>query len=242
MTDLTGKRIIVIGGASGIGLGVATAAVAAGADVVIASRRAESLAAALAGLGSAARGTALDVADEAAVARFFADAGAFNHLVYTAGDWSAIGGGEIASLDLDAARAVFGVRFWGALACVKHALGNMAADGSITLTDGSMAQRPVKGRAVTSAMLGAIEHLARSLAVDLAPIRVNAVCPGAIATPAWDVFPADQRAARLAAMTARTPLARMGEPAEIARTYLHLMEATYTTGQVLRVDGGLSLI
>ncbi|HPU14978.1 MAG TPA: SDR family oxidoreductase [Polymorphobacter sp.] len=242
MAELAGKRIVVIGGSSGIGFGVATAALAAGAEVIIASRRQSQVDEACAALGAGASGQALDVSDEAAVAAFFAHVGAFDHLVYSAGDWTTAGSGAIASLDLDAARAVFDIRFWGALACVKHALGTLAADGSITLTDGSMAHRPVNGRAVTSAMLGAVEHLARSLAVDLAPIRVNAVCPGAIATPAWDFIPADQRASRIAQMTARTPLPRMGEPAEIALTYLHLMQATYTTGQVLRVDGGLSLV
>jgi NAD(P)-dependent dehydrogenase (short-subunit alcohol dehydrogenase family) len=90
-------------------------------------------------------------------------------------------------------------------------------------------------------MAGAVEHLARGLAVELAPVRVNCVCPGLINTAVWDSIPADQRAARIAAMTQRQLLPRIGEPAEVAEAYLYLMRGGYTTGQVLYVEGGSSL-
>jgi NAD(P)-dependent dehydrogenase (short-subunit alcohol dehydrogenase family) len=91
-------------------------------------------------------------------------------------------------------------------------------------------------------MAGAIEHLTRALAVDLAPVRVNAVCPGLVLTDVWNSIPEDQRAEQIRRMTARQPLPRAGEPGEVAEAYLHLLRATYSTGQVLIVDGGRTLV
>jgi NAD(P)-dependent dehydrogenase (short-subunit alcohol dehydrogenase family) len=145
-------------------------------------------------------------------------------------------------LDLDKANATFTVRFWGALAAIKHAQGRIAADGSITITDGLIAHRPRKGAAISTAMAGAIEHLTRALAVDLAPLRVNAVCPGFVLTEVWNSIPQDQREDRFKKMTERLPLPRVGMPDEVAEAYLYLMRGGYSTGQVLIVDGGMSLI
>ncbi len=240
---LADRKIVIIGGSSGIGFAIARGALEAGARVVIASSRRASVEAALTKLTSAkASGTTIDVADESSVSAFFDGVGAFDHLAYTAGDWTAAGSGPIGDLDLAAANAIFRIRFWGALACVKHALKRLDGAGSITLTDGIVAHRPQKFQALSSAMTGAIEHLAQALAVDLAPVRVNAVCPGMVATEVWDRLPPAQREERLVRRTARQPLPRPGAPAEVAEAYLHLMRASFTTGQVLRVDGGLSLI
>jgi NAD(P)-dependent dehydrogenase (short-subunit alcohol dehydrogenase family) len=150
--------------------------------------------------------------------------------------------GSIRDLDLSAVTAMFGVRFVGALAAIKHALPHLAADGSITLTSGTLAHRPMKGMPLATASAGAGEHLVMGLAVDLAPIRVNGVCSGAAATEMWDRYPADVREAQFKRMTEKLPIPRMGTPEELAETYLHLMRATYTTGQILRVDGGQTLV
>lgn len=192
---LTGQRILIVGGASGIGHAVAQAAIADGATVTIASTNADRVTAAAGALGAA--GAVLDITDEAGVAAFFADQGAFDHIVTTAGDWGGVRGKGLAELDLQAARAAFDVRFWGALALAKH--GAFTIDGSLTLTDGTLGHMPMKGSAVSTAAAGAIEHLARALAVELAPVRVNCVCPGLIRTAVWDAVPAD----RLAASTLR---------------------------------------
>jgi NAD(P)-dependent dehydrogenase (short-subunit alcohol dehydrogenase family) len=148
----------------------------------------------------------------------------------------------LAELDLTAAASLFNVRFWGALAAVKHASKHIRAGGSITLTDGMIAHRSRKGAAVSTAMAGAIEHLTRGLAVELAPIRVNAVCPGLIRTEIWNAIPAEQREESWKRMTQRLPIARIGEPSEVAEAYLYLMRGGYTTAQVLRVDGGQTAI
>jgi len=236
--SLKGQKVVVIGGSSGIGFAVARAALDEGAQVVIASSQTANVEGAVARLGAGASGSALDVANEDDQRRFFGDVGAFNHLVYTAGDWNSAGVGPLPNLDLAAAAARFNVRFWGALAAVKHGHIHLAEGGSVVLTDGLYAHRPTRGGSVASAMLGAIEHLTRGLAVDLAPLRVNAVCPGLILTERTLKMTEEARRN----YTAKLPLPRPGETAEVAQAYLYLMRGGYTTGQVLYVDGGGLLI
>jgi NAD(P)-dependent dehydrogenase (short-subunit alcohol dehydrogenase family) len=137
-------------------------------------------------------------------------------------------------IDLAESKDSLAVRFWGALASVKHASRMIAQDGSITLTSGMLAHRPFKGSALTTAVGGAIEHLARGLAVDLAPVRVNAVCPGLILTDHVMRMPEEMRKM----FTAGLPLPRAGSPAECATAYVYLMMNGYATGQILPVDGG----
>lgn len=240
---LRNQRVVVIGGTSGIGFAVAQEAIAEAANVVVGSSNPKNVDAAVERLGSAASGSSIDVKDEPSVAAFFERTGPFDHLVYTAGDWGALrSGSTIAELDLIGASAVFAVRFWGALSAIKHAQGRISPNGSVTLTDGVVAHRPRKGAAINTAMAGAIEHLTRSLAVDLAPLRVNAVCPGYVLTEVWNSIPEDQRAAQIQKMTQRLPLPRAGLPSEVAQAYLYLMRGAYSTGQVLVVDGGMTLI
>jgi NAD(P)-dependent dehydrogenase (short-subunit alcohol dehydrogenase family) len=240
---LYGKRIVVIGGSSGIGFAVAQVALADGAQVVVGSSSAQNVEAAVARLGAGASGSAVNVCEEADVEAFFERVGDLDHLVYTAGDWGSFRTPQpTADLDMTAAGAVFAVRFWGALAAIKHASRRIAHDGSITLTDGVVSRRPRKGAAVSTAMAGAIEHLTQALAVDLAPIRVNVVCPGLILTDVWNSIPEDKRAGQLLEMTKLQPLPRAGDPAEAAQAYLYAMRGGYTTGQVLIVDGGRTLV
>lgn len=240
---LENQRVVVIGGSSGIGFAVADRAREEGASVIIGSSSTEKVEGALAKLGAGASGFAVDVRDEGSVAAFFEKVGAFDHLVYTAGDWAEDrGGGPVAEMDLARAANTFTVRFWGALAAIKHAQGRISTHGSITITDGLIAHRPRKGAVISTAMAGATEHLTRALAVDLAPLRVNAVCPGYVLTEVWNSIPEDQREERLRSMTERQPLPRAAEPAELAEAYLYLMRGTFSTGQVLIVDGGWSLV
>jgi NAD(P)-dependent dehydrogenase (short-subunit alcohol dehydrogenase family) len=240
---LRDRRVVVIGGSSGIGFAVAQLALDDGAQVVIGSSGADHVDRAIERLGKGASGSAVDVKDEGSVAAFFGRTGHFDHLVYTAGDWGPLrGGGEVAKLDLVGATATFTVRFWGALSAIKHAHGRISADGSITLTDGVIAHRPRKGAVISTAMAGAIEHLTRALAVDLAPLRVNAVCPGLVLTEVWDSIPPDRREEQLRKMTERQPLPRAADPKEVAQAYLYLIRGGFSTGQVLVVDGGRTLI
>ena len=239
MSGLKGKKVVVVGGTSGIGLAVAIAALEDGAKVIVGSSQQKGVDAAVQKLGdTAAAGATVDVTNEDDVKQFFERVGAFDHLVYTAGDWTSMGGGPIAELDLALAQGAFRVRFWGALAMIKHGHRRLGEGGSITLTDGMMAHRPRKAMAVATAMLGAIEHLVKGLAIDLAPLRVNAVCPGFVLTERAESYPEDVRKR----FTQALPLARAAKPAEIAEAYLYLMRGGYTTGQVLLADGGGSLV
>ena len=241
--NLDGKRIVVIGGASGIGYAVAEGAIAEGAEVVVGSGRPANVQAAVGKLGNKASGHPVDVKVEEEVAGFFERAGPFDHLVFTAGDWGGFRAPRaLAETDLDAAAENYAVRHWGALRAVKHGAPRMREGGSVVLTNGMVAHRPQKGRPISTAMAGGIEHLVRGLAVDLAPIRVNAVCQGAIRTGVWDQIPADTRETQLSAMTRRLLIPRVGEPSEVAEAYLYLLKAGYTTGQVLLVDGGGSVV
>lgn len=237
--SLAGQRVLVIGGSSGIGFAVAKAARDDGAEVTIASSQAAKLDGALQRLGGG-EGACLDVADEAAVAAFFAGSGTWDHIVFTAADWAKVEHADFADIDLAASEALFRVRFWGALAVAKHGARCVPPGGSIILTNGMAAHRPQKGMPVASAMAGAVEHLVLGLAVELAPVRVNGVCPGAIVTEAWDDVPPEFRAYQEARLAGQL-VPRAGTPAEAAEAYLYLMRGTYTTGQVLRVEGGWTL-
>jgi len=234
--SLVGKRVLVIGGGSGIGYAVAEAALRDGAKVMVASTNAQRVGAAAAKL--MADSAQLDVTDEAGVEAFFAGHGAFDHIAFTAGDWGGLRGVRLADLDLEQARNIFNVRFWGALTVAKHAAKVLPPGGSYTITDGTLAHLPQKGTVMSTAAAGAIEFLTRALAVELAPIRVNAVCPGMIRTEVWNAIPEERREASFTQMTKNQLIPRIGEVAEASEAYLYLMRGGYTTGQVLYVEGG----
>lgn len=232
---LSGRTIVILGGSSGIGFAVAEAAIAAGGTVHIGSTSAAKIESALTRLGAKASGAVVDTTDEASLAAFFGDVPSVDHLVHTAGDRIPRGLAVGPDFDIEAARSAMGARFWGPLLAVKHALPKLSPEASITLTAGLYAHRPAKGSTMSTAIAGAVEHLARGLAVDLAPIRVNAVTPGLVATEMWAKVPEDAQAA----MTKAQPLPRMGKASEAAEAYLYFMRAGYTTGQVAIVDGGM---
>ena len=236
---LTNQHVVVIGGSSGMGLATARAAAAAGAAVTIGSADPEGLKTALAGLPGNCDGAVLDVRVEADVAAFLARAGEVDHLVYTAA--APPDQRPLQDLSLEEARQAFEVRFWGAIAAVKHATPRIKPGGSIVLTSGIVGVRPAPGAAVSAGSAGAIEALARGLAVELAPVRVNAVRPGVIRTPMYDMIPEPRREKLFAAVAERNLTSTVGGVEQIAATHLYLMENSYVTGTVLTVDGGFIL-
>lgn len=236
---LSGQRIVIIGGSSGMGLATARAAAAAGAAVTIASSDQERLKAALAELPDTCDAAVVNTRDEADVVALFDRVGELDHVVYTAGD--TVRPQPLADLPLDAARDLFEVRFWGTVTTVKHAARRVRSGGSIVLTSGTVAVRPAPGTALAAGAAAATEGLARGLAAELAPIRVNAVRPGAIRTPLWDPVPEPQRAALFTALADKTLTKSIGEADQIAAAHLYLMENRFVTGTVLTVDGGALL-
>lgn len=238
---LKDKRVLIVGGGSGIGFAVAEACIAETASVVVASTNAERVKAAAERLGARASAARLDITKESEIAAYFADAQPFDHIVTTAGDWGSGFGVSLPELELDAAKRMFDVRFWGALLLAKHGSKKLNPGGSLTFTDGMVAHKPMKQAYVSSAMAGAVEHLTRALAVELAPLRVNAVCPGLIRSGIWDRIPEDRREAVITGMTKHLLVPRVGTTSEAAEAYLYLLRGSYTTGQVLYVEGGAAL-
>jgi NAD(P)-dependent dehydrogenase (short-subunit alcohol dehydrogenase family) len=236
---LTSQRVVIIGGSSGTGLATAYAAAATGAAVTIGSSNPEGLKTALAGLPGNCAGSVLDARFEDDIAAFLARVGELDHLVYTAAPPPVQR--PLRDLSLDEARQAFEVRFWGVIAAVKHAAPRIRPGGSIVLTSGTIGIRPAPGAALMASAAGAIESLTRGLAVELAPVRVNAVRPGAIRTPMYDMVPEPQREAVFAAIAERTLTKTVGHADQVAAAHLYLMQNRYVTGTVLTVDGGSTL-
>jgi len=234
------KRVVIIGGSSGIGLAVAEEAASQGADVVIVSSKAERVQEAIQSIGGNVRGEAVDVFDEKSVESFFTNIGAFDHLVFTAGDSLQLH--ELADTDLKQARHAFELRYWAALAAVKYGSPHIRKGGSVVLTTGVAGRRPHKGWAVAASVCGTIEALTRALAVELAPIRVNAVSPGVVRTNLWQNMSADEREQLFESVGKRLPVGRVGEAHDIAQAYLFLMQEGFSTGQTVVVDGGTVLV
>jgi NAD(P)-dependent dehydrogenase (short-subunit alcohol dehydrogenase family) len=237
---LKAKRIVVLGGSSGIGLAVAQAAAQEGAQAVIVSSNRARVDAALKTLPANAEGEAADMGSETAIQALFKTLGDFDHLAYTAGENLQLI--ALDKLDMDWAHNFFGVRYWGAFAAVKHGAAHIRPGGSITLTSGLASTRPHAGWSVAASICGAMEGLTRALAVELAPVRVNIVRPGVVKSPLWNAMPQAEREALYAGMAEKLPLKHVGEPDELAQTYLYLMKQTYGTGQVIGVDGGGALV
>ena len=232
---LNEKRIVILGGTSGIGLAVAQAAAGEGAQVIVVSSNADRLDRALSNLPAGAEGRVTNLLSSREVAQLFEDLGDFDHLVYTAGE--ALQLAPLQTLDIATARSFFELRYWGALAAAKAAQGKLRLGGSIVFTSGVAGARPGAGWSIASSVCSAMEGLTRALAVELAPIRVNIVSPGVVRTALWRDMDEQAREALYASEAARLPVGHVAEASEIADGYLYLMRQTYATGQVLALDG-----
>lgn len=243
MATLMGKKVVVIGGSSGIGLGVAAAALKSGAELVIVGRSPEKLQAAERTLASdgRVRTLAADMTQEAEVARLFDEVGAFDHLVSTAG--TPPPGDPIDRTDIDVVRRFVDNKLIGAVLVAKHAVRTLSTGGSMTFTSGINKDRPpVPGGSVVSAIAGSFSYFARALSLELAPTRVNVVSPGWVDTPMFDELVGEAKSGYFEAMAARLPAGKIATPADVAPAYIYAMESDFTTGQTIHIDGGQSLI
>jgi NAD(P)-dependent dehydrogenase (short-subunit alcohol dehydrogenase family) len=237
--DIHGQRVVVLGGTSGNGLATAKAAACLGAQVTVVSRRQVSVDRALADLPPGTCGRAADLTDTDQVRRLFDDLDSIDHLVFTAGEPLLLM--SLDTLDLDKAREFFTLRYFSALWAVHAAMPHLRPGGSVTLTSGIVSQRPGPDLAVVASVCGAVESLTRALAVELAPIRVNAVCPGIVRSPLWDPMPQASRDQMYRDTAASIPAGRVGEVGDIAQAYLFCLTQPYATGTVLTIDGGFAL-
>lgn|SRR5262249_28536982 len=237
------SKIVIVGGSSGIGRGVAQAALARGAELVLVGRSGDKLRDASEALGGPPRvqTIAADVTREQDVAATLAQVRSFDHLVISAGVVPPAT--PIASFNLGAARSFIETMLISAISLVKHTSGVLRSGGSITFTSGISRDRPaIPGGALVAAVAGSFGYLARALALELAPTRVNVVSPGWVDTPMWDAIAGENKKAMWADMARRLPAGRIATPGDIALAYVFLMESELTTGVTLQVDGGHALI
>jgi NAD(P)-dependent dehydrogenase (short-subunit alcohol dehydrogenase family) len=229
--QLAGKKVVVVGGSSGIGLSTAELAKSEGADVVIASRNADRLKAAAEKLGAMAIAT--DVTSDDSVTQLFRQCGVVDHVVVTAAQLKT---GPFKTVSMDDVRATMEGKFWGAWRVARAA--EIRPGGSLTLVSGFLSIRPRPAAAIVGAANGALESLARSLALELAPVRVNCVSPGIIDTPIRAGMPEAARREMLAKAAAALPVGRVGVGEDIARQILTFMTVGFASGSIVYLDGG----
>lgn len=235
------QRVIVIGASAGIGEATARSFAAAGASVTIAGRAKDRLDAAAERIGYPIETRELDATDATAVAGFFADINRVDHLVLAASP-GAVGLGPFADLDEGALRHAFEGKFFAHFKVLKAALPKLATGSTVTVVSAVSATMAYPGTAALAAVNGALESLVRPLAVELAPVRVNAVSPGAIDTPWWGFMPEEQRTAFFDSAAASTPAGRAGRAQDVADAVLFLAGQGFMTGIVLPVTGGAHLV
>ncbi|WP_226353466.1 SDR family oxidoreductase [Pseudonocardia sp. ICBG601] len=208
ITTLAGQDLLIVGGGSGIARALAADAVAEGATVTLAGRDPQRLAPVADAVGAAT--ARIDLTDEASIAAFAATSGPLDHVVSLA---AAPANGPVGELDRDAVHTAFDAKVVGPLLLAKHLA--PLVRGSFLLFSGVAAWRPAPGRSVMATTNGAVAFLAEALAVELAPVRVNALSPGIVDSGQWDRL-GDGKDAFLAATAAANPARRTGTPAQLS--------------------------
>ncbi|MEN0056063.1 MAG: SDR family oxidoreductase [Mucilaginibacter sp.] len=239
-SKLQGKRVIIMGGTSGIGLATAQAAAGEGANVVIVSSNQQRINDALAILPDTATGYSVDLSNEQNIKSFFDGIGNFDHLVYTAGENLSLI--YLNEMDLEKAHDFFNLRYWGALASLKYGAPHINQGGSVSLMSGTANVRPGAGWLLGASICGAMDGLTRAMAVELAPIRVNAVSAGVIKTNLWNSIPEADREGMYKYYGDILLVKRVGEAEDVALAFTYLMKQQFGTGQVITVDGGTVLV
>ena len=234
MSSLKDRTVLVVGRGSGLARAIVLAALDADARVVAAGRDQAGLAAAYAGEPGVVP-EFVDLTDEASIAALGERLGAVDHVVSTA---SARARGRLADLDRDAVRQSFDTKVVGPLMLAKHFAPRMGPDGSFVIFSGVAATKIAVGTMAVAITNAAADTLARSLALELGPIRVNAISPGVIDSGAWDALGPQGKADYFADISARNPARRIGTPDDIAAAVMFALTNTFLTRQTLHVDGG----
>jgi len=240
---LKDAKIVVVGGNSGIGLGAAQAMLREGAIVTIVGKSQEKLDHAVSqiGFGARVKTFAADVTQEDQVTEMFKATGEFDHLIITRG--VAPLNAPITDFELDAVREFIDLMVVSGVSLVKHAARKISRHGSITFTSGISKDKPgPSGGSVVAAVAGSMTYLARALALELAPVRVNVVSPGWVETPMWDDIVGPAKVQMWEDMRQRLPAGRVAKPEDVAHAYLFLLRSELTTGITLEIDGGHRLI
>ncbi|MFF5470795.1 SDR family oxidoreductase [Streptomyces achromogenes] len=233
----SGQRLVVIGAGSSIGRRLALTASAAGAELVLAGPDLGKLKETAGKLAGESRLVRFDITDHASIPRLAEEAGAFDHLVSTA---AVPANGPLADLDAADVQRAFAAKVTGPLFLAKHLAGQVRDGGSFTFFSGVAAWRPAPERTVMATTNGALAFLVRALAVEIAPVRVNAVSPGIVDSGAWDKL-GDGKQEFLRKIADSNPARRVGTPDDIVKAVLFAVDNPYVTGTVLHVDGGARL-
>lgn len=232
--DVSGKKAVVFGGTSGIGLAAVERLAAGGCEVVAISRNPDKAGEMPANVTL----KACDVTDEAAMQALFAECAPFDILVSAAtGGDRAIG--PFMDMDMEGFRGSF-AKMWGYANVVRYGAGHLSDNGAIVLVSGIPARRPKPGQVAIGAVGGAVENFARTVAREIAPKRLNVVAPGQIDTPMVGLQ-GDDRAAFYKNTTAGHPLPRAGTADECAQAILLCIENDFMTGSTVDVDGGWAI-
>lgn len=234
--NFANQHVVITGGSSGIGLCLAQDLARRGARLTLLGRDLAKLEQAAAQVEGPVQVASLDVTDEAAVASFFANLGPLDHLVTAAAGTVR---GTVVELEVSKARALFESKYWGQYLCAKYAAPRLAARGSIVMFSGWISRKPMAGVSTLAAVDAAIEALGRTLALELAPRRVNVITPGMIDTPLWSArLSAEEQRTHFERIGQALPVGRAGTPQGVAHAVRFLLENGFTTGAVLDVDGG----
>ena len=237
--NLESKRVVIIGGSSGIGLATANLAAAAGAKVIIAGRTQSKLEAARSEIGNDVDTYSVDLTEETSIKDLFERVGSFDHLVITG---PAPQFGHFLDLNIEQVHQEFEGKFWGQYRAAWYGAKSISQSGSIVFMSGAYSARPVPGASSLAAVQAGIEGLARGLAIDLSPVRVNVISPGLTDTPIiQSAFPDDARLKLYEEQANMLPAKRIGTPEDIAQSILYLLTNRYVTGSTLFPDGGYTL-
>jgi NAD(P)-dependent dehydrogenase (short-subunit alcohol dehydrogenase family) len=237
--ELLGQTVVVIGGSSGIGLETARRARAEGADVVLTGRSPERLEHAAAELGAMST-TAFDAGDPAALERFFGDLpGPIDHVMVTAGRPRY---GSLADMDYEETRQALEEHLMLALQVARNAADRVRPAGSLVFMGGTGARRPGVGLALATTVTVAMPALIASLALELAPVRVNLIAAGFVDTPLSASLLGEDLDKRRNQLRATLPIGRVVGPDDVAALAVHVMTNTALTGATYDIDGGQQLV
>jgi NAD(P)-dependent dehydrogenase (short-subunit alcohol dehydrogenase family) len=236
--DLLGQTVLVIGGSSGIGLETARLARAQGAGIILTARDPDRLH--RAGLELGASIAAFDATDFGRLGRFFdALPAPIDHLLVTGPGPSYA---PLAGFDLDAARRDVDAHLLLPLQVARDAAGKVRPGGTLLFTGGIGGRRTAAGRSFIAALTAALPAMTRTLALEVAPVRVNLIAAGFVDTPLSAFLLGDQIDERRAQLRATLPIGRIVGPADIAALAVHLMTNTAITGATFDIDGGQQLV
>jgi NAD(P)-dependent dehydrogenase (short-subunit alcohol dehydrogenase family) len=237
--ELLGQTVVVIGGSAGIGLETARRARAEGADVILTGRNPDRLKHAGSELGALSTAT-FDANDSAALEVFFAHLeGPIDHVMVTAGGPYYA---TLAEMDFDEARHALQEHPMLMVGVARYAGGKVRPGGALVFMGGTGARHPAAGVGLSSAMTAALPALTASLALEIAPVRINLIAAGFVDTPLSASLLGDQLDERRDELRAKLPIGRVVEPADVAALAVHVMTNTALTGATYDIDGGQQLV